>query len=78
MVTFTGMKDISRAKNYNNLGVDDEVVEKNIEKIQEELGFNKTVPMVLSADDQNDLDTKGDRFLSWYQEELQELYDGDR
>ena len=61
----------------NDIGVDFEVVGDKFEKIQKELGFDKTRPMVLSTADQKDLDEKGDLFSSWYQEELLNLYESE-
>jgi len=76
MVTLLGNRKINiNREQLNNIGVDFVVVGDKFEKIQKELGFDKTRPIVLSTDDQKDLDAKGDLFSSWYQEELLDFYE---
>lgn len=75
MTTFTLKRGISRGTINNDIGVGVGVVERDVDKIIKELGFDKTKPMVLSGDDQEDLDAKGDYFKDWYLEELQNFYD---
>lgn len=81
MVTQFGTRKVSvRRGKFNYLGVDVKVAgEKDgkFERIQKELGFDKTRPMGLSSDDQEDLDNKGDQFSSWYQEELLSFYESE-
>ncbi|WP_170289414.1 hypothetical protein [Metabacillus lacus] len=48
---------------------------KDLSQIERELGISEVRPLNVSANDQRENDRIDDYFSSWYEEELQEIYE---